>query len=144
MLNHTRIVSCNAFGKKAMRCHSKNVFSKSNADKRTPMRNTTMIDTLNNMNARLNQSRKSMESERIQTITDIVNTIAELSRQEMLLVHTVIEECINITFDTDNVATTNNADNADNTDNADTTNNEKNGIVAPPYSNDSAKRDAGN
>lgn len=98
MLSSTRSVSCNAFGKD-MRCNNKKVGPRLND--RTNRHRMDPVEILNKMNSRLNHSRQTFETDRIQTITDIVNTIAELSRQEMLLVHTVIEECITITFDTD-------------------------------------------
>ena len=99
MLQCTRPVSCNAFGR-GMRGNNKKIINSRSAN-RTYSYRTNPMDILNNINSRLNHSRQTFETDRIKTITDIINTIAELSRQEMLLVHNIIEECITITFDAD-------------------------------------------
>ncbi len=98
-LSSARSVSCNAFGSKDVRYNNKKIGPR--CTDRTVNHHTNLVDKMNKINTRLNQSRQTFETGRIQTITDIVNTIADISRQEMLLVHTVFEECVNITFDTD-------------------------------------------
>jgi hypothetical protein len=99
VLSSARSVRCNAFGSKDVRYNNKKIGPRC-AD-RTVSHHTNLVDKLNKMNTRLTQSRQTFETGRIQSLTDIVNTIAELSRQEMLLVHTVFDECVNITFYTD-------------------------------------------
>jgi hypothetical protein len=100
-LSSARSVSCNAFGSKDVRCNNKKIGPRCTDRTSSSHHTLNLVETLNKMNTRLNQSRQTFETGRIQTLTDIFDTIADLSRQEMLLVHTVFDECINITFDTD-------------------------------------------